>query len=130
MGFVSAFMSLVIFIQRDLKPAGNLKEELEAIIPLLEDMRRKKVERINQFVGVVEQIQKLSNDILGVKEENGNKVFVDETNLSLRRLEELHSELHELQHEKVSPYVQLYPSTMTLATCVLIVESMVSVYPY
>ncbi|KAB2017508.1 hypothetical protein ES319_D08G167500v1 [Gossypium barbadense] len=89
-------------VQRDLKPGGNLKEELEAIIPLLEDMRRKKVERINQFVGVVEQIQKLSNDILGVKEQNGNKVFVDETNLSLRRLEELHTELHELQHEKIN----------------------------
>ncbi|KAG4187973.1 hypothetical protein ERO13_A08G134000v2 [Gossypium hirsutum] len=89
-------------VQRDLKPGGNLKEELEAIIPLLEDMRRKKVERINQFVGVVQQIQKLSIDSFGVKEQNGNKVFVDETNLSLRRLEELHSELHELQHEKIN----------------------------
>ena len=100
-------MSLVISIQHDLKPGGNLKEELETIGPLLEDMRRKKVERINQFVRVLVQIQKLSNEILGVKEQNGNKVLVDKTNLSLRRLEELHSELHELQNEKVSPCDQL-----------------------
>ncbi|XWS77192.1 hypothetical protein CRYUN_Cryun01aG0240300 [Craigia yunnanensis] len=65
-------------------------------------MRRKKVERINQFVGVLEQIQKLSNEIFGVKEQNGNKVLLDETNLSLRRLEELHSELHGLQNEKIN----------------------------
>lgn len=96
-------MSLVISIQHDLKPCGNFMEELETISPLLEDMHRKKVERINQFVGVLEQIQKLSNDIFGVKEQNGNMVLVDETDLSLRRLEELHRELHELQNEKVSP---------------------------
>lgn len=94
-------MLLGICIQPDLKPGGNLKEELETIGPLLEDMRRKKVERINQFIGVIDQIQKISNEILGFKEQDGNKLLVDETNLSLRRLEELHRELHELQNEKV-----------------------------
>ncbi|XVF33489.1 hypothetical protein REPUB_Repub17cG0172900 [Reevesia pubescens] len=89
-------------VHHDLKPGGNLKEELETISPLLEDLRRKKVERINQFVGVLEQIHKTSDEILGVKEQNGNKVLVDETNLSLKRLEELHCELHELQNEKIN----------------------------
>ncbi|XP_021280136.1 65-kDa microtubule-associated protein 4 [Herrania umbratica] len=89
-------------VHRDLKPGGNLKEELEAIGPLLEDMRRKNVERINQFIGVIDQIQKISNEILGFKEQDGNKLLVDDTNLSLRRLEELHRELHELQNEKIN----------------------------
>ncbi|EOX96199.1 Microtubule associated protein family protein, putative isoform 3, partial [Theobroma cacao] len=89
-------------VHPDLKPGGNLKEELETIGPLLEDMRRKKVERINQFIGVIDQIQKISNEILGFKEQDGNKLLVDETNLSLRRLEELHRELHELQNEKIN----------------------------
>ncbi|XWS32316.1 hypothetical protein CRYUN_Cryun23aG0149300 [Craigia yunnanensis] len=97
-----------------LKPVRNLKEELETISPLLEDMRRKKVERINQYVGVVEQIQKLSNEILGVKEQNGNKVLVDETNLSLRRLEELHTELHELQNEKINRLNQVQDHINTI----------------
>ncbi|KAE8679514.1 protein YLS7-like [Hibiscus syriacus] len=101
-------------VRYDLKPGGNLKEELEAIIPLLEDMRWKKVERTNQFVGVVEQIQNLSNEILGVKEQNGNKVFVDETNLSLRRLEELHSELLDLQNEKIKRLNQVQDHLYTI----------------
>ncbi|KAE8664950.1 65-kDa microtubule-associated protein 4 [Hibiscus syriacus] len=100
----------------ELKPGGNMMEELETLIPLLEDMRRKKVERINQFVGAVEQIQKLLNEILGVKEQNGNKVFVDETNLSLRRLEELHSELRELQNEKINRLNQVQGHLYTISS--------------
>ncbi|XVF73391.1 hypothetical protein PTKIN_Ptkin12aG0198200 [Pterospermum kingtungense] len=95
-------------VHHDLKPCGNLREELETISPLLEDMHRKKVERINQFVGVLEQIQKLSNEVFGVKEQKGNNVLVDETNLSLRRLEELHHELHELQNEKMNRLNQVH----------------------
>ncbi|XP_022769687.1 65-kDa microtubule-associated protein 4 [Durio zibethinus] len=101
-------------VHHDLNPGGNLKEELETISPLLEDMRRKKVERINQFVGVLEQIQKLSNEILGVKEQNGNKVLVDETKLSLRRLEKLQSEMHELQNEKINRLNQVQDHLNTI----------------
>ncbi|XVE74002.1 hypothetical protein DITRI_Ditri11bG0164200 [Diplodiscus trichospermus] len=101
-------------VHHDLEPCGNLKEGLETIIPLLEDMRSKKVERVNQFVGVLEQIQKLSNEIFGVKEQNGNKVLDDETNLSLRKLEELHSELHELQNEKINRLKQLQDQLDTI----------------
>ncbi|OMP00602.1 Microtubule-associated protein, MAP65/Ase1/PRC1 [Corchorus olitorius] len=88
-------------VHHDFKPGGKLKEELETIKPLLDDMRRRKVDRISQFVGVLDQIQKISNEIMGLKEQNGNKRIVDETNLSLRRLEELQRELHELQNEKI-----------------------------
>lgn len=101
-------------VHHDLKPCGNFMEELETISPLLEDMHRKKVERINQFVGVLEQIQKLSNDIFGVKEQNGNMVLVDETDLSLRRLEELHRELHELQNEKNNRLNQVHDHLNTI----------------
>ncbi|GMI95793.1 microtubule-associated protein 65-4 [Hibiscus trionum] len=98
----------------DLKPGANLTEELETLIPLLEDMRRKKAERINQFVGVVGQIQKLSNEILGVNQQNGNQVFVDETNLSLKRLEQLHSELRELQNDKINRLNQVQDHVYTI----------------
>ncbi|KAK8650518.1 hypothetical protein V6N13_140153 [Hibiscus sabdariffa] len=101
-------------VRYDLKPGGNLTEELETLIPLLEDMRRKKVERINQFVGVVGQIQKLSNEISGVKEQNGNNVFVDETNLSLKRLEELHRELCKLQNETINRLNQVQDHLYTI----------------
>ncbi|XVF22701.1 hypothetical protein REPUB_Repub12eG0193700 [Reevesia pubescens] len=77
-------------------------------------MRRMKVDRINQFVGVLDQIQTISNEILGVKEQNGNEVLFDETNLSLRRLEKLHSELHELQNEKINRLNQVQDHLNTI----------------
>lgn len=93
------------------KPGGNLKEELRTIIPLLEDMRRQKVERKNQFVEILAQLQKMSNEIFGLRENNYN-VAAYETNMSLHRLEELHRELRDLQDEKVQfPFfIHLFPN--------------------
>ena len=101
-----------ISLQSD-QSAGSLKEELSKIIPQLEEMKKRKIERRNQFLGVVEEIQIISSEINGSS--ISSKIDVDETDLSLRRLEELHRQLHALQTEKVG-WV-LFFSDHTLSTC-------------
>ncbi|WCJ37642.1 65-kDa microtubule-associated protein 3 [Euphorbia peplus] len=75
---------------------GSLREELARILPQLEEMQKRKLERRNQFVEVLDQIQNISNEIYGY----ADTVVVDETDLSLIKLEELHRHLHMLQKEK------------------------------
>ncbi|CAL9163856.1 65-kDa microtubule-associated protein 3-like [Musa acuminata AAA Group] len=79
--------------------AGSLKEELESITPQLEEMRMKKVERLNHFIEVIEQIRKISLEIMpsGC---NPLMLAVDESDLSTRRLEDLCRQLELLQKEK------------------------------
>lgn len=62
-------------------------------------MRKQKVERRNQFIEVQEQIQSLSIEIYGPKDIPS---IVDETDLSQRKLEELHRQLNALLSEKVN----------------------------
>lgn len=81
--------------------AGSLKEELEAIVPLLEDMRKRKIERRNQFVEVTDQIKNISKEICVSTEDSLCMVVLNESDLSLKRLEELHTHLLALQKEKV-----------------------------
>ncbi|XP_004514978.1 65-kDa microtubule-associated protein 3 [Cicer arietinum] len=78
--------------------ARSLKEELAMILPELEEMQKRKYERRKQFIDVQEQIQSISNEIYGPGE--NVSFIVDETDLSLRKLEELHRQLHTLQKEK------------------------------
>lgn len=63
-------------------------------------MQKRKLERRNQFVEVLEQIRKISNEIRR-SSEYPTSTAVDETDLSSRKLEELHRELQALQKEKV-----------------------------
>jgi len=58
------------------------------------------LERRNQFTEVQEQIQSLSMEIYGPKEYSPS--IVDEADLSLRKLEDLHRQLNALQNEKVN----------------------------
>lgn len=88
------------FFQSD-QNVGSLKEELRRILPQLEEMRKRKCERRNQFLEVQAQIQEISNEIYGSTEYMSSKMVVDDSDLSLRKLEELHRKLHELQKEKV-----------------------------
>lgn len=81
--------------------AGSLKEELSKIVPQLEEMKKRKLDRKNNFLEVLEEIQIISSEINGSTEYSSSKTVVDETDLSLRRLEELHRQLHALQTEKV-----------------------------
>ncbi|MFQ6631234.1 hypothetical protein Gotur_010000 [Gossypium turneri] len=96
----SAMGERPVHIRQSDQNAGSLKEELSKILPQLEEMKKRKIERRNQFVEVLEQIQKITNEIYGSTESFSSKTVVDETDLSLRKLEELHRQLHELQTEK------------------------------
>jgi Ase1/PRC1/MAP65 family protein len=78
-----------------------LRGELNAILPYLEEMRKKKVERWDQFVDVIERIKKVASEIRPV-DFVPFKVPVDQSDLSLRKLDELTKELQSLQKEKVS----------------------------
>ncbi|XP_059455931.1 65-kDa microtubule-associated protein 3-like [Corylus avellana] len=84
----------------DWKPDGGLSKELDIVISQLEDMRKLKINRKNQFVEVLQQIQNISNEFRGDTEDNLYKVVLDETDLSMRRLEELRKQLLELQNQK------------------------------
>ncbi|KAE8717461.1 65-kDa microtubule-associated protein 3 [Hibiscus syriacus] len=85
--------------QSDVK-VGSLKEELGKILPQVEEMKKRKRERISHFINVLDQIQIIRNEISKSTESVSSETLIDETDLSLMKLEELHRELHELQKEK------------------------------
>ena len=80
--------------------AGSLKEELKAIIPELEEMKKRKNDRKDQILEVVEQIREILIEIRPPGYDLST-LSVDECVLSVRRLEELHGQLQLLQVEKV-----------------------------
>ncbi|XP_041989636.1 65-kDa microtubule-associated protein 3-like isoform X1 [Salvia splendens] len=88
-----------VHIRQSDQSTGSLKVELRAILPQIEEMRKRKSDRKTQFIEVNGEIQSIKNEIYGggyaLKD-----VSVNETDLSLRKLEELHIELQELQNEK------------------------------
>lgn len=85
-----------------------MKEELKKILPQLEEMRKRKSERRNQFLDALEEIRNISNEIQGSIGYIPSTT-VDETDLSLRKLEELHRQLQALQKEKVKLFFNLNP---------------------
>ncbi|KAM1873555.1 hypothetical protein ACFX13_007373 [Malus domestica] len=81
------------------KTSGTIKEQLGAIAPLLEQLWEQKEERVKEFTDVQSQIQKICGEIAG----NSNlseSPAVDESDLSLKKLDEFQSQLHDLQKEK------------------------------
>ncbi|XP_062153827.1 65-kDa microtubule-associated protein 3 isoform X2 [Alnus glutinosa] len=96
----SAMGERPVHIRQSDQNAGSLKEELRKILPQLEEMRKRKSDRRNQFIEVQQQIQEISNEVYGSTEYMSSKMVVDDSDLSLRKLEELHRKLHELQKEK------------------------------
>ncbi|KAH7854675.1 hypothetical protein Vadar_016726 [Vaccinium darrowii] len=78
----------------------NLKEELSAIIQRLEETRKWKCDRRNQLVEVLGQIQKISSELQCSSGYSPASAVEDETDLSLRKLEELQRELQALRKEK------------------------------
>lgn len=78
-----------------------MKEELEAIKPKLEEMKRRRSERKNQFAAVVNQIQSISKELCLHFQENAGMSVIDENDLSVKRLEEMQNYLLALQKEKV-----------------------------
>lgn len=78
----------------------NLKEELENVTVQLEELRRKKAERMNRFKEVIDQLLSLSFQ-LGDSTDYLKKLGAEEADLSLHKLEDLRRQLAELQNEKV-----------------------------
>lgn len=81
------------------KTSGTIKEQLSAIAPALEQLWKKKEERVKKFTDVQTQIQKINGEISG-SNENSGRFKVDESDLSLKKLDEFHDHLQELQKEK------------------------------
>ncbi|KAH6828396.1 Microtubule associated protein family protein [Perilla frutescens var. hirtella] len=95
----SAMGERPVHIRQSDQSTGSLKAELRATLPQIEEMRKRKVDRKNQFIEVNGEIQSIKKEIYGggyaLKDTE-----VNENDLSLRRLEELRSELQALQNEK------------------------------
>ncbi|KAG7534312.1 hypothetical protein ISN45_Aa08g018810 [Arabidopsis thaliana x Arabidopsis arenosa] len=80
------------------KSSGTIKEQLAAIAPALEQLWQQKEERVREFSDVQSQIQKICGEIAGGL---SNEVpIVDESDLSLKKLDDFQSQLQELQKEK------------------------------
>ncbi|KAM3398651.1 65-kDa microtubule-associated protein 3 [Capsicum galapagoense] len=93
----SAMGERPVHIKQSDKNQGGLKSELRAVLPELEEMQKRKSERENQLIEVMKQIQIIKNEIYRF---SSTSLVVDESDLSLRKLEELHTELLVLQKEK------------------------------
>lgn len=84
------------------KGKAILKEQILAFKPILEDLRSRKKERVDEFLEIQSQIARICAEIAG----NGQpKIYsnqqTDECDLSVKRLTELKLHLKELQNEKV-----------------------------
>lgn len=90
----------LILLQPD-ETSGTIKEQLAAIAPALEQLLMQKEERMKDFSDVQLQIQKICGEITGNLEQVGTPA-VDETDLSLKKLDEYQVQLQELQKEKVN----------------------------
>ncbi|KAK9281205.1 hypothetical protein L1049_004100 [Liquidambar formosana] len=82
--------------------SGTIKEQLAAIAPALEQLWKQKDERVREFFDVQSQIQKICGEIAGnwnLCEQVGTPV-INEADLTLKKLDEYHAQLQELQKEK------------------------------
>ncbi|XWS34371.1 hypothetical protein CRYUN_Cryun21dG0033400 [Craigia yunnanensis] len=85
------------------KKVASLKEKLASVIPMLEDLRMKKEERITQFADIKTQIEKISGEISGYNFPNDTMIScltLEDQDLSLRKLTEFQTHLQTLQKEK------------------------------
>lgn len=85
---------------------GTIKEQLAAIAPALEQLWTQKEERVKEISDVQTQIHKICGEIAGnlnINESVGSVTF-DESDLTLKKLDEYHAQLQELQKEKVDRF--------------------------
>ncbi|KAI4370473.1 hypothetical protein MLD38_018825 [Melastoma candidum] len=80
---------------------SGLQQQLEVAKAVLEQMTSEKVERMNQFLEVQSQIDRISGEITGKESSTAPAVpQVNDRDLTLKRLGDLKLQLHELQNEK------------------------------
>ncbi|KAL9441688.1 hypothetical protein AB3S75_020232 [Citrus x aurantiifolia] len=82
------------------KTSGTIKEQLAAIAPALEQLWKQKEERVKEFSDVQSQIQKICGEIAGNLSLGHQAPSVDESELTLKKLDEYQAQLQELQKEK------------------------------
>ncbi|CAN4080810.1 unnamed protein product [Withania somnifera] len=117
----SAMGERPVHIRQSDQSLGGLKAELRTILPELDEMRNRKSDRKKQFIDVTKQIQKIRNEICKPSGCTSTAVVVDESDLSLRKLEELHAELQALQMEKSERLKQVLDQLSTLnSLCVVL----------
>ncbi|KAF3637253.1 65-kDa microtubule-associated protein 3 [Capsicum annuum] len=110
----SAMGERPVHIRQSDQSLGGLKAELRTILPELNEMRSRKSDRKKQFIEVTKQIQKIRDEIFRPSGCSSTTVVVDESDLSLRKLEELHAELQALQKEKTERLKQVLDHLSTL----------------
>ena len=91
---------LRVWLQPEKAP-GTIKEQLAAIAPTLEQLWKQKEERVKEFSDVQSQIQKICGEIAGNASEQTGAPAVDESDLSLKKLDDYQVKLQVLQKEKV-----------------------------
>ncbi|KAG6465980.1 hypothetical protein ZIOFF_076205 [Zingiber officinale] len=96
-----SFISFVSHIPN--KSSGTIKEQLSDIAPLLEQLSKKKKDRIREFACVQLEIEKIRGEITGTLKisDQTESPRVDEDDLSSKKLDEYHAQLQQLQKEKV-----------------------------
>lgn len=106
---VSSFLMLILCSSLSLqiqteKRSKSLKEKLASVAPLVEDLKMKREERMNQFSDIKAQIEKISGEISGYSHLDSTAIsslILDEQDLSLRKLTDFQNHLRTLQKEKV-----------------------------
>ncbi|KAE8774789.1 65-kDa microtubule-associated protein 1-like [Hordeum vulgare] len=84
------------------KTTGTIKEQLAATSPFLEQLCRKKEKRVKEFADVQLQIQTIRGEIAGTLQvgDHLEMPYVNEDDLSMKKLNEFLFELQALQKEK------------------------------
>lgn len=97
-------LSLLLFMLLGVfeKGKGSLKNQIASLKPILEDLRARKKERIDEFVDIQSQIAAICAEIAGNgQSKNNGDVKTEDSDLTAKRLTELKLHLKELQSEKV-----------------------------
>ncbi|CAN6224640.1 unnamed protein product [Urochloa humidicola] len=84
------------------KGVVSLKEQLAAVVPILENLRCKKEERIKQFSDIRLQIEKIRYELSEYNDQGDNtsSLAADEQDLSTRKLNSYQAQLRTLQKDK------------------------------
>lgn len=100
--------------------ATSLNEELKTATPQLEEMRKRKSDRLSQFLQVMDQIRKISAEI-HPNAQVQSKITIDESDLSIRKLEEFQRQLETLKKEKADRLKLVLEHLSTLKTfCIVL----------
>ncbi|XP_010550565.1 PREDICTED: 65-kDa microtubule-associated protein 9 isoform X2 [Tarenaya hassleriana] len=120
MSICSAMGESPLYGRQSEQSGRSLKEEMGRILQQIEDMQKRKSERRNQFIQVLCDIQCVSDEINGRSEDISSDPEVDESDLSLRKLEELHRQLYTLQEQKRTRLRQIQDHLRNLESLCLV----------